>query len=252
MVRGRFLKITKQVTKYLLGALPRNFSNHLYYSHPEHKKFAYSCPSFSQEGEDMVLRRLFPEQNTGFFIDIGAHHPSHFSNTKYFYDLGWRGINIEPSPGSKTIFEKERIFDINLEVLISEESNEVNFHLFDPPLMNTMSDAQLAENKKFDWCIFLKTVKVKSEPLKAIISNYVPTNQKIDFISIDVEGAELSVLKSHNWDYRPKVIVIEVIDKSISEIFETDVYKFLFEKNYSFFAKTGNSIFFKTTGFFEF
>ena len=51
--------------------------------------------SYSQEGEDMVLKRIFDKQTKGFYIDVGAHHPKRFSNTYNFYLKGWKGINID-------------------------------------------------------------------------------------------------------------------------------------------------------------
>ena len=54
--------------------------------------------SYSQEGEDILLSRIFRNQKKGFYVDIGAHHPTRFSNTYYFYKLGWRGINIDAIP----------------------------------------------------------------------------------------------------------------------------------------------------------
>jgi hypothetical protein len=48
----------------------------------------------------MVLSRLFGPRKSGFFIDIGAHHPFRYSNTYMFYKKGWRGINIDATPGS--------------------------------------------------------------------------------------------------------------------------------------------------------
>ena len=60
---------------------------------------------FSQEGEDVILRRIFEDQKNGFYIDIGAHHPKRFSNTYYFYDRGWEGINIDATPGSMKFFK---------------------------------------------------------------------------------------------------------------------------------------------------
>ncbi len=49
--------------------------------------------SYSQEGEDMLLRRIFHSKTRGCFIDIGACHPILHSNTYSFYKRGWRGIN---------------------------------------------------------------------------------------------------------------------------------------------------------------
>ena len=47
---------------------------------------------FSQNGEDLILNRLFENKTNGFFVDIGAHHPVRFSNTYLFYLNGWSGI----------------------------------------------------------------------------------------------------------------------------------------------------------------
>src|SRR3972149_133216 len=47
--------------------------------------------SYSQEGEDLILRELFADKQRGFYVDIGAHHPFRFSNTQHFYEIEWRG-----------------------------------------------------------------------------------------------------------------------------------------------------------------
>jgi hypothetical protein len=74
--------------------------------------------SYAQEGEDMVLRRIFEDQPLGFYVDVGAHHPVRFSTTYFFYRRGCRGINIDATPGSMDAFRRLRPRDINLEVAI--------------------------------------------------------------------------------------------------------------------------------------
>ncbi len=77
----------------------------------------YMNPSYSIEGEDRIVRSLFWEKrDTGFYVDVGAHHPFRFSNTYLFYTQGWRGINIDATPGSMRAFKKHRPRDINLEI----------------------------------------------------------------------------------------------------------------------------------------
>ncbi|MDX9799068.1 MAG: hypothetical protein RBT05_09445 [Bacteroidales bacterium] len=76
--------------------------------------------SFSQEGEDMLLSKLFELNEKGFFVDIGAHHPIRFSNTYKLYLKGWRGINIDAMPNSMDLFKKYRSEDINLEIPIAK------------------------------------------------------------------------------------------------------------------------------------
>lgn len=84
------------------------------------KEVAHHLQTYSQEGEDAILRRLFELTDKGFYIDIGAHHPQRFSNTYFFYLKGWNGINIEPRPGSSQLFNELRPRDINLELGISQ------------------------------------------------------------------------------------------------------------------------------------
>ena len=59
------------------------------------KKYVWG--SFSQKGEDLIIERIIGNKEKGFYIDIGAHNPNVFNNTKRFYVKGWSGINIEPN-----------------------------------------------------------------------------------------------------------------------------------------------------------
>ncbi|MDA1234832.1 MAG: hypothetical protein O3A53_08525 [Acidobacteria bacterium] len=54
--------------------------------------------SSAQNREDVMLARAFDHKTDGFYIDVGAMDPDEMSITRYFYDLGWRGINVEPDP----------------------------------------------------------------------------------------------------------------------------------------------------------
>lgn len=74
--------------------------------------------SYSQEGEDMILSRIFGDKKNGFYVDVGAHHPFRFSNTYLFYKRGWLGINIDAMPGSMRLFDRFRKNDINIESAI--------------------------------------------------------------------------------------------------------------------------------------
>src|SRR5687767_14463398 len=80
------------------------------------------APSFSSAGEDMILRHIISsDKRDGFYVDVEAYHPTHQSNTYFFYLYGWRGINIEARPGSRKLFDKVRPRDINLEMGVSAE-----------------------------------------------------------------------------------------------------------------------------------
>ena len=68
----------------------------------------------------------------------------------------------------------------------------------------------------------------------------------IDILKIDVEGKELDVLKSNNWEkFIPKVIICELINVDIEKLNKNPVYKLLKSKNYLLYCKLlQNGIFF--------
>src|SRR6056297_1825951 len=80
--------------------------------------------SFSQSGEDMILNNLFANIKKGVYIDLGANDPYFQSNTQYFYELGWKGINIDANPDSIKRLKKIRKRDINIVALIANELKE--------------------------------------------------------------------------------------------------------------------------------
>ena len=99
----------------------------------------FSLKSYSQEGEDMILRRLFEKQKTGFYVDVGAHHPKRFSNTFFFYKKGWSGINIDAMPNSMRLFNEIRPRDTNLEIPISDKKQKLKYYMFNEPALNGFS-----------------------------------------------------------------------------------------------------------------
>jgi hypothetical protein len=70
-------------------------------------------------------------------------------------------------------------------------------------------------------------------------------NKMIDFLTIDVEGLDLEVLKSNNWEkFRPRFILVESLDQDLKSINDSYLIKYMQKLNYDFFAKTFNTIFF--------
>src|ERR1041385_1053171 len=121
--------------KFLKKILPRR----LYRSLLEIKDeltTGHAIKSYSQEGEDMILKRIFDEKKNGFYVDVGAYHPKRFSNTYYFYKKGWRGINIDAMPGSRKAFRRQRPRDINVESPISDKHETLTYYAFDEPAIN--------------------------------------------------------------------------------------------------------------------
>ena len=201
---------------------------------------------YSQEGEDLLLERFLSKEN-GFFIDIGAHHPIRFSNTYLFYKKGWRGINIDPLPGSKALFDRFRPQDINVECAIGMGNMELVYYLFNEPALNTFDPREasrkdgIGKGKYFiESKILLKTVTLKQ------IFETIKIPQIVDFMSIDVEGMELDVLMSNDWERcKPLFLLVEQLNTNFFEVINTDVFKYLENKNYRVVSKTYNTFVYK-------
>lgn len=194
---------------------------------------------FSQEGEDIILDKIYIDQKDGFYVDVGAHHPSKLSNTYKYYLRGWNGINIDAMPGSMEAFLKVRPKDINLELGVSETEGELPFYVFEQPTLNTFDEKTAKEHERTRGVTIKKVVKVKTFPLNRILDQYLKDGQQIDFLSIDVEGFDYQVLLTNNWEkYTPKVILVESIGASIEDILQSEIYKYLTSKGYLFISKT--------------
>ena len=122
------------IKKLIIKFTPHKLTN-IYYNN----LLKYASLSYSQEGEDMILKRIFNEKKNGFYIDVGAHHPKRFSNTHYFYLKGWRGINIDAMPSSMKLFNKQRPKDINLEIAISDKKEVLTYYGFNESALNSFS-----------------------------------------------------------------------------------------------------------------
>jgi len=212
---------------------------------------SFSKRSWSQEGEDLILIRLLgPGKRTGFYVDVGAHHPKRFSNTYAFYRMGWHGINIDAMPGSMKLFDKQRPRDINLEFPIAKEEKEITYFQFNEPALNGFSEELAISRDGLRSYRIVSTQKMQAYPLASILEKYMDINQGIDFMSIDVEGFDFEVLQSNDWSqYRPKVILIELLERSLNSIDQDPIYLFLKDKKYYLYSKTVNTAFFVSDEF---
>jgi len=212
----------------------------------------YALKSYSQEGEDMILRRLFEKQQFGFYVDVGAHHPMRFSNTYFFYKKNWRGINIDAMPDSMKPFERIRPRDINIEKPVSDKKQVLTYYAFNEPALNGFSK-ELSEQRDGQGNYFIKFTKdIETSTLEEILDENLPKNQDIDFLSIDVEGLDFMVLKSNNFEkYKPKVILIEILGSSLNDIENNEISKYLKGYDYSIYAKAVNTVIFISNQFYR-
>ena len=196
----------------------------------------------------MILQSFYEgkKKYKGFFVDVGAHHPYRYSNTLFFYKRGWKGINIEPTPGAIKAFNLFRSRDINLNIGISGKQDKLTFYCFNEPALNGFSK-ELSEERNSTSKIYKieKEIPVETYPLAYVLDRYLPAGQKIDFFTIDVEGLDLEVLKSNNWDkYKPAFVLVED-SVDFTDITNSETYKYLNKMGYQLVTKTLRTSFFK-------
>jgi FkbM family methyltransferase len=195
----------------------------------------------------MILRRYFDGNSRGFYVDVGAHHPKRFSNTFYFFKKGWSGLNIDAMPGSMDLFRRIRPRDRNIEVAIGLDGGCLTYYMFNEPAVNSFSHAlsmqRIREGKGYE---LIGTKEIEVRRLEEVLAENVPDGQTIDFMSVDVEGFDLAVLKSNDWTrFRPRLVVVEALGESLETILHTDIYAYLASQGYSVYAKAVQSVFFE-------
>jgi FkbM family methyltransferase len=211
-----------------------------------------NCPVnyYGQCGEDVLLRLfLATDMNyKGFYVDIGAYHPIYLSNTKYFYENGWNGINIDANPISIKDFNEMRKRDINIESGVSDEYGELEYYYFGETSTINTFDKKQAKSFEGEFGTKVKEIKkVKVQPINDILEKYLPQGQHIDFLTIDVESFEIRILKSFDFEkYAPDFILVEDLNyKNYVSFQKSHLRIFLKEKGYVAVGKTDLTILFK-------
>lgn len=194
--------------------------------------------SYAQNHEDVLLDRVFPRGMKGFYIDIGANEPVRDSVTKHFYDLGWRGVNVEPGIYPFGMLSAARDRDINLNVGVSDEPGELTFFEFPPELSgaSTFSAEQAARHR--DAGLPSVERKVPAITLAQLCEEHVEGT--IDFLSIDVEGHERQVIAGGDWKrWRPRLVVVEATLPTTTVPTHEEWEPLLLEADYVFAAFDG-------------
>lgn len=205
-----------------------------------HKKFLSKKEYFSFSGVDIILEKIFKNQDKGIYIDVGCQHPIKNNNTYLLYKKGWEGINVDLDKDNIDLFNASRSKDNNFNKALSSDVNDVDLYFYHKKSpINTINK----RTSEFQKSKVSSIKKIKTDTLDNIILNTKYKNSSFDLLSIDVEGHELEVLKGFNLvKFSPNVIVVEYLDLNVSkleiknlsieDILDTEIYKYLISKNY--------------------
>ena len=163
--------------------------------------------SYAQNFEDVILARVFHERTDGFYVDVGAGDPVDMSVTKWLYDLGWSGINIEPSPILHPRLAAQRTRDVNLDCAVGEVAGETTYFQMPQAELSSCDPRARARAEAAGEVVVARTIPVRT--LTEILDRHAD-QRTIDFLKIDVEGWERQVLSGLDLGrHRPTVIVVE-------------------------------------------
>ncbi len=207
----------------------------------------YRHTHYSQFGEDVVLSQLLraPE---GFYVDVGANHPTRYSNTYLLYKRGWHGLNIDPNQDAIQTFKRERPRDMSVALGIAKTEGTALLYRYADPAFNTFSRTSAKELEKKTWLSPLPSIKVSVLPLASALSQHLPQGTTIDLLSVDVEGLDLEVLESNDWTrFSPRVIAVEDHGFDAHEPARSRIFSFLRDKGYTLKAHTGPTLIFIRT-----
>ena len=162
----------------------------------------------SQDNQDKYLEtNIFKGYKNGVYVDIGAHDGVSINNTLYFEkNNNWTGINVEPI---KNVFDKliiNRPNNINLNCAVCNNDGETDFlcNTGYTEMISGIKDTfdsrhlQRLENENKQMGSRTDIIKVKTKKLETICDENNISH--INYLSIDVEGAEFEVIKSINFD----------------------------------------------------
>lgn len=183
--------------------------------------------SFSQGGEDLILWEFFAGKTDGFFVEIGANHPTELSNTWFFEQRGWRGILVEPIPERCRQLRAARPGSRVIEAALGapEQRGQAVFQV---AAIDAFSGLRVGPRVR---CAGEILVNVRT--LNEVLAE--AGNPRIDFISLDVEGTELEVLRGFDLArYKPTVLVVE-------DGWRQPVHQHLCANGYKIVRRTGSN-----------
>ena len=169
--------------------------------------------SYAQRLEDYHLATAFGGQQSGFYVDIGAGHPVADNVSYWFYLCGWRGLVVEPQQRLFDLYRHLRPRDTSVCSLVGNSVGEASFHVVDK-LHGLSTMLEQGAKKATELGVRIETVRRPIVTLAHLFETH--SVSRIDFLKVDVEGAEGEVFAGAEWQrWRPRVIVAETISPGV-------------------------------------
>jgi len=176
-----------------------------------------------------LVHLYFNRKPTGYFIEVGANEPKRFSQTWALEQAGWSGMLVEPTPALCDALREQRPTSIIVQAACSSPDavGKAQFHISDNSLHSTLSDHGVDFNPNV-----IQTIEVDVTTLDQLLDEHQPA--QLDFVSIDVEGDQLAVLRGFDLPrHRPGLLLIE------DHLTDLATHRYLQQQGYQLVKRTG-------------
>jgi FkbM family methyltransferase len=188
----------------------------------------------AQFGEDLILGEIFGDRADGRCVEVGANDGVTGSASYMFEQKGWQCLLVEPIPALVEEIRKHRTCKV-VNCAASDRAGEATFFLAEN--VEAVSTLELTPDHE-EWIRRLggtiKEITVRTATLDGLLEEAGFT--ELEFVTIDVEGHELSVLEGFDLErYKPRIVIIE--DNSIDG--NVSVTRHMTDRGYVHFKRTG-------------
>lgn len=199
---------------------------------------------WSQYGEDCVLASWLAGRRDGFYVDVGAYHPTKGSNTHLLRRRGWRGINIDLDEAKILAFRILRPGDTNVVAAVSDKAGTRN--VYTDKWYSTRATLSVEIAQEADAGTFSRAREVRTTTLTDILDASPFHDRPIDLLNVDVEGEDVNVLRGLDFArYRPALIMVERLSTDIDEILASDLHRLLAGLGYRLANWVGYTLFYR-------
>lgn len=202
--------------------------------------------SYSQCGEDLLIAfvlNLIHGPRPKRYLDVGANHPFHLSNTALFYAKGGAGILVEPDPFFAKLLRSKRPRDTVLQNGVHFSGEErADLYVMDPPTLNTFSRQEMERYVAMGHQLS-NTLPIELKNINDILA----MAGELDFMSLDIEGLDKIILEMIDWKkYRPTCLCVETLKYETQQEPRklNDIIELMLAQDYILYADTFiNSLF---------
>jgi FkbM family methyltransferase len=198
---------------------------------------------YAQCGEDIIvdfLRKRLGLKKEFTYLDVGAFHPSRFSNTYYFYRKGFTGVCVEPDPQLCREIAARRRRDKVLNIGIGLSSDPyADFYQMSSRTLNTFSREEAERYVASEGKQIEKVIRIPLVNINEVISAHFAGCQH--FVSIDVEGLDFEIVRFIDFQlFRPQIFCVETASYSEDKtgVKLPEVTDYLRDKGYMVYADT--------------